>query len=211
MKPVEGAHRTNFAPQFVVAGLAILFIAALALFWSATPGHALPEYANRTGEPCATCHVSPGGGGPRTLRGLLWASKGKPDKVPELAGVMAAPGATDGADIYQIACAACHGKHGEGLFGVELVNSGLSTAKIRSQVLSGRVLSGMPSFEGKFTPTQLDALSNYVATISSGAAAPIPDSYPLEPGHLTCPSTPTPTPDNAIPAPLQPGLACGGN
>ena len=198
MKPVEGTHRTSFVPQFIVAGLAILAITAMVLFWSATPGHALPEYAKRTGEPCATCHVSPGGGGPRTLRGLLWAAKGKPDKVPELAGVMAAPGATDGADIYQIACAACHGKHGEGLFGVELVNSGLSEGKIRSQILSGRVVSGMPSFEGKFTPAQLDALTTFVASISSGAAAPITDSYPLEPGHMTC----TPTPDNTN---------CGGN
>ena len=69
-----------------------------------------PEYATLTGEGCATCHVSPGGGGPRTLRGLLWAVRGKPAKVPTLPGVLIAPNVTDGAELYDIACAACHGE-----------------------------------------------------------------------------------------------------
>ena len=199
MQPAEKSRRFSPAPQFVIAVVLIVIgIFSFILFWSATPGHALPEYANRTGEPCATCHVSPGGGGPRTLRGLIWASRGKLDKVPELAGVLAAPGAIEGAEIYEIACSACHGKHGEGLFGRELVNSGLSEGKIRSQVLAGRVRSGMPPFEGKFTPAQLDTLTAFVAEIASGAATPLPDSFPLEPGHLTC----VPSPDNPN---------CGGN
>jgi mono/diheme cytochrome c family protein len=189
--------RRYFA-QFLAVALLLFVISGMLMFWSATPGHALPEYANRTGEPCATCHVSPGGGGPRTLRGLIWASRGKLDKVPELAGVLAAPGAVDGADIYEIACAACHGKHGEGLFGRELVNSGLSAGKIESQILNGRVRSGMPAFEGKFTAAQLQALTTFVAEMSSGAATPMPDSFPLESGHLTC----SPSPDNPN---------CGGN
>jgi mono/diheme cytochrome c family protein len=198
MKPAESTHR--FAPplQLVIAVLAILGIFSFILFWSATPGHALPEYANRTGESCSTCHVSPGGGGPRTLRGLIWASRGKLDKVPELKGVLAAPGATNGAEIYEIACAACHGKHGEGLFGRELVNSGLSAGKINSQILNGRVRSGMPAFEGKFTSAQLDALTAFVADMASGIATPVPDFFPLEPGHLTC----VPSLDNPN---------CGGN
>src|SRR5512140_3352364 len=78
MKP--STTRFSLSSQLVIVVLAIIGIISFILFWSATPGHALPEYANRTGEPCATCHVSPGGGGPRTLRGLLWASRGKPDK-----------------------------------------------------------------------------------------------------------------------------------
>jgi len=118
--------------------------------------------------------------------------------VPELAGVMAAPGASDGADIYEIACSACHGRHGEGLFGVQLAESGLSAGKIRSQILSGKVRSGMPPFDGKFTPAQLEALTAFVADMSSGAATPMPDSFPLEPGHLNC----IPTAENST---------CGGN
>ncbi|MEI6289161.1 MAG: cytochrome c [Chloroflexota bacterium] len=184
--------------QLVIGILVVVGIFSFIMFWGAIPGHALPEYANRTGEPCATCHVSPGGGGPRTLRGLLWASKGKPDKVPDLAGVMAAPGVTDGGELYDIACAACHGHHGEGLFGVELVNTGISADKIRAQILSGKIRSGMPSFDGKFTPDQLTSLTQFVADMASGAATPVPDSYPLEPGRLVC----VPSPDN---------LNCGGN
>lgn len=184
--------------QIIIGIFAVIGIISLVLFWSAIPGHALPEYANRTGEPCSTCHVSPGGGGPRTLRGLLWAARGKPDKVPDMAGILAAPGAVEGVDLYEIACAACHGHHGEGLFGTSLVNSGLQAEKIRSQILAGRVRSGMPAFEGKFTPAQLDTLVVYVAEMASGAGTPEPDSYPLDPGHLIC----VPSPDNPN---------CGGN
>ena len=196
MKPTQ--NRFSLSPQVLFLILVVAGIFSFVLFWSATPGHALPEYANRTGEPCATCHVSPGGGGPRTLRGLIWASRGKPDKVPELAGVLAAPGVTDGSEIYDIACATCHGHHGEGMFGRELVNSGISAAKIKAQILSGRLRSGMPAFDGKFTPAQLDALTSFVADMASGVATPIPDTFPLDPGHLVC----VPSPENTT---------CGGN
>jgi mono/diheme cytochrome c family protein len=51
--------------------LAIVDPALGVTLWAAAqPVHALPEYAARTGEACATCHVSPGGGGPRA--GPLW-------------------------------------------------------------------------------------------------------------------------------------------
>jgi len=173
--------------------LAVVIIIATFLFftvWGSIPGHALPEYAMRTGESCATCHVSPGGGGPRTLQGLLWAAKGKPDKVPALPNVLMAPGVTDGAELYGIACSTCHGKIGEGLFGIPLANSGLPDNKIRATILSGRTRSGMPAFKGKFTNDQLDALVTYVAGLASGEVTPPPDTYPLAPGQLTCSSSP---------------------
>ena len=93
--------------------LAVVFVISCILFftvWGSVPGHALPEYALRTGESCATCHVSPGGGGPRTLRGLLWAARGKPDKVPDLPNLLLAPGVSNGDELYEIGCSACHGK-----------------------------------------------------------------------------------------------------
>lgn len=176
----------------------VVIVCAFLFFWGLTPGHALPEYAMRTGEPCATCHVSPGGGGPRTLRGLLWAARGKPDKVPDLPNLLIAPGISNGDELYESGCSACHGKNGEGLFGVALINSGLPEGKIRTQILNGSARSGMPSFEGKFTSDQLDALVAYVAGIASGTIPPAPDSYPLEPGHLTC-------------MPAAPNSTCGGN
>ena len=78
----------HYLQLLAIAGIAVFIFLAIAS-WS-NPVHALPEYAKRTGESCATCHVNPGGGGPRTLRGALWAARGKPDQVPSLPGVLLA-------------------------------------------------------------------------------------------------------------------------
>jgi hypothetical protein len=43
---------------------------------------ALPEYSAQVGEPCASCHISPSGGGPRGPRGQAWVAAGKPGYVP---------------------------------------------------------------------------------------------------------------------------------
>jgi mono/diheme cytochrome c family protein len=45
---------------------------------------ALPEYSAQVGEPCATCHISPSGGGARSPRGQAWVGSGKPGAVPDL-------------------------------------------------------------------------------------------------------------------------------
>jgi mono/diheme cytochrome c family protein len=66
--------------------LTAAFILALAI-----PGgqaEALPEYSAQTGEPCATCHLSPSGGGSRTPRGQAWVGSGKPGAVPELVAAL---------------------------------------------------------------------------------------------------------------------------
>jgi mono/diheme cytochrome c family protein len=159
---------------------------------------ALPEYAHRTGESCATCHVNPGGGGPRTLRGALWAARGKADKVPALPGVLLAPGVTDGAELFDIACSTCHGKQGEGLFGLEIANSGLADNKIRSNILKGRLKSGMPSFDGMFTTEQLKALVDFTVSLADGIAEIPPTEYPLESPSFKC-------------EPQSTTIFCGGN
>jgi cytochrome c5 len=188
----------KFVPYFVIAVLAAM------VFWVAsgvtnTPtAHALPEYAARTGEPCATCHVNPGGGGPRTLRGLLWSARGKPDAVPELPGVLLAPGITDGAELYDIACASCHGPDGKGLFGTALVNTGLSKGKIKSTITRGRLRSGMPAFEGQFTDDQLEALVKFTQDLANGFVEERAQSFPLPEGELSCQALTVP-------------IACGGN
>jgi mono/diheme cytochrome c family protein len=171
-----------------------IFIIATGVFWVVTlwtgsrPALALPEYAARTGEPCATCHVNPGGGGPRTLRGLLWSARGKPDAVPQLPGVLRAPGVSDGAELYDIACAGCHGRKGEGLFAINLAGIGVPERSIRSFVVRGIPRSGMPAFEGQFTDAQLDALVTFVAGLASGEIAPPVDEYPLPPASFNCDS-----------------------
>ncbi len=53
------------------------------------PSQALPEYSAQTGEPCATCHISPSGGGLRTPRGQGWIGSGRPGAVPALADALA--------------------------------------------------------------------------------------------------------------------------
>jgi mono/diheme cytochrome c family protein len=162
------------------------------------PAHALPEYAERTGEPCGACHVNPGGGGPRTMRGLLWTAQGRPEAIPLLTNVLLAPDVTDGAELYDIACASCHGFSGEGLFGSALVGTGVTESKVESTVIRGRERSGMPAYEGQFTKDQLQALVEFVTGIASGRIEPQPDRYPLPPAEFKC--TSNEEPEN-----------CGGN
>ena len=152
--------------------------------------HALPEYSTRTGEPCAVCHVSAGGGGPRTLRGLLWAAQGKPDKVPELPGLMIAPGVSDGIELYKIACSGCHGLKGEGLSARGLANTKISLITVEDFTLHGIPQLGMPSFEGLFTDDQLNTLVTFVAGMASGEIPPPADSYPLPPPLFRCSQAP---------------------
>jgi hypothetical protein len=59
-------------------------VAALAALLIATPSNALPEYATQLGEPCASCHISPAGGGLRTARGQAWVAQDKPGAVPAM-------------------------------------------------------------------------------------------------------------------------------
>ena len=186
----------HYLQLLAIAGIAVfIFLAIVSL---SNPVHALPEYAKRTGESCATCHVNPGGGGPRTLRGALWAARGKPDQVPSLPGVLLAPGVTDGAELFEIACSTCHGLYGEGLFGKEIANSGLKDNKIRANILSGRLQSGMPSFDGMFTAAQLQSLVNYVVSLANGTAEIPPLEYPLDAPSFNCSAQ-------------SPSSSCGGN
>jgi mono/diheme cytochrome c family protein len=147
--------------------------------------HALPEYSTRTSEPCATCHVNPGGGGPRTLRGLLWAAQGRPNEVPQIPGLLIAPGATDGMELYDIACAGCHGFQGEGLFAIGLEDTGIPKPAIRTFIQQGLVPLGMPSFEGQFTEEQLETLVDFVARLANNEVE-LNLYYPLPPAELNC-------------------------
>lgn len=69
--------RGQWAWLIVVVLLTILATLALA-----APSNAMPEYATQLGEPCATCHISPAGGGLRTPRGMAWVAQEKPGAVP---------------------------------------------------------------------------------------------------------------------------------
>ncbi len=188
----------NTAQFVALLLLAIGTILVVGLMVKEQPVHALPEYAARTGEACGACHVNPGGGGPRTMTGLLWAANGRPDEMPDLT-VPIAPGETDGQELYDIACASCHGLAGEGLFGPAITGSNLKERKISSTILRGRERSGMPAYEGQLTDEQLEALVTYTAGLASGEIEPPPNTYPLPAGKLGC----EPNPDGPS--------RCGGN
>jgi mono/diheme cytochrome c family protein len=193
--------RRNLAkilPLLLISTLAAVVFMVTANAMDAPVAYALPVYSVRTGEPCATCHANPGGGGPRTLRGLLWSARGRPDEVPELSGVLLAPGITEGVDLFDIACAPCHGLNGEGLFGNSLANTGLPANKIHSAVVRGRLRSGMPAYEDKLTESQIEVLVSYVEGMANGTIELPPTSYSLPEGELTC-------------QPQTAAATCGGN
>ncbi len=177
--------RSRFISYSLLLGpvIPILLVIIFALI---TPrsASALPEYAKRTNEPCATCHVSPGGGGPRTMRGLLWIADGRPDRVRAAEGLLIAPGVSDPQVLYDAACAACHGSKGEGQSAPALLGFHFSERLIRRRVVEGATQFGMPAFEGQFTDEQLTALAKYVADLSAGRLVP-PLSFPLKPGELS--------------------------
>ena len=171
-----------------LASIVVVTIFVMGIIMGESKAHSFPEYATRTNEACSACHVNPGGGGPRTLTGLLWTAQGRPDAVPQLENILIAPGVVDGVELYDLTCQACHGVSGEGSFGLALTSSGFPENKIRSAILRGRDRSGMPAFEGQFTDNQLEILVAYVTGIASGEIEPASLSYPLGPGQLSCTS-----------------------
>ena len=60
----------------------VLLAGVILTLFAVSPARAMPEYATRVGEPCATCHVSPAGGGLRNVRGQAWVASDKPATVP---------------------------------------------------------------------------------------------------------------------------------
>jgi hypothetical protein len=68
---------------FILLGILLLVSTLFLALLPTSSVDALPEYASQTGEPCASCHISPSGGGPRGPRGQAWVASGKPGAVPD--------------------------------------------------------------------------------------------------------------------------------
>ncbi len=81
-------------PASILIFSLLLVALVLALALPGRPAQALPEYSSQTGEPCATCHASPSGGGVRTPRGQAWVAQSKPGEVPDLVAALDALGVT---------------------------------------------------------------------------------------------------------------------
>jgi hypothetical protein len=188
-------------------GLGVLVGMLVFMAWpSARPTHALPEYATRTGQPCATCHVNPAGGGPRTLRGLLWLAQGRPDQVPLLPGSEEGTGPTelDGATLFtKFECSRCHGPVGEGNIGPALNQAELPSAELVEIIRNGKgIMKGYRS--DVMSDEEMDAVIPYVQAIGRGEIQPtfILQKRLLPPAQLNC---------GAESAALPPRTDCGGN
>ncbi len=148
----------------------------------AQPVHALPEYAERTGEPCTTCHINPAGGGPRTERGMLWLALGKPDAVPTLPSPAKPTPASQGGEaaalFTSLQCAGCHGADGSGGLGPPLNTGELTAEGIHQVVRQGK--GAMPPYDSRrLSDADLDLLIAFIQGL--GAA---PAGAPVE--ILTC-------------------------
>ncbi|MRI59072.1 MAG: cytochrome C oxidase subunit III [Epsilonproteobacteria bacterium] len=76
-----------------------------------------------------------------------------------------------GAELFQSACASCHGPDGRGMNGMA-PNLREYDDKIISAVLEhGKrgIIGTMPSFKGRLTPVQVKAVATYIRSLSEGA------------------------------------------
>lgn len=189
-----------------VAWIGLGILVGVLAFAGQRPAHALPEYAARTGEQCTTCHVNPAGGGPRTLRGLLWLAQGRPDQVPPLPGgeTETGEGALDGAALYQkFTCASCHGPSGEGGVGPALNLIELPADQIVQVIRNGE--GGMMGYKPDvMSDVELDSIVQRVQALGRGEVQSdiVTERRLLPPGQLTCgPGSSASSPRND----------CGGN
>lgn len=171
-----------------------------------TPTHAYPEYASRTGEQCTACHVNPAGGGPRTLRGLLWIAEGRPDTVPPLPGSDQPTESeeVDGAALFENRdCALCHGPNGEGDAGPALTETDWSADEVTDIIVNG--VGAMKGYGTEaFSQAELEALVSHVQAIGRGE---IQSTIVLQKRLLPPPQFPC----NAEPLAPIPRNGCGGN
>lgn len=179
-----------------VAGLGLGGLVVLLILLTArTPAYALPEYATRTGQQCTTCHVNPAGGGPRTLRGLLWIAEGRPDQVPPLPGSEEeAISELDGATLFRrLECSRCHGVVGEGGVAPPLNREELPAEELYTILRNGT--GGMKGFPPDALPdAAMQVLIPYVQAIGRGEVelGLVLKKRFLPPPQLMCGLTPQP-------------------
>lgn len=189
---------------WIALGAAVGFL----LFAVRPVAHALPEYATRTGESCATCHVNPAGGGPRTMRGTLWIAAGRPDQVPPLPGsadqdsAAAAP-ADDQALYEKFACAGCHGAAGEGGAGPALNKAELPADQVAQVIRNGK--GTMMAYKASsMSDAELAAVVRFVQALGRGEVKAQAKAEPrsMGPAQAVCGAGQVITPTVA---------SCGGN
>lgn len=174
--------------------------------------HALPEYSTRTGESCATCHVSPAGGGPRTARSALWIAQGRPDQVPQVPGTAEDENSAlgDGEALYaRLACASCHGDTGQGASGPALTSAGLKETEEVIRKGRGIMMAYAPD---RLSDADLALLAEFVGSLATGNAQPADPAAPANrgPADITCSGLPAGA-TAAARAGASTSQGCGGN
>lgn len=161
----------------------------IVLFTAWQPVHAYPEYTDRTGQQCTACHINPAGGGPRTLRGLLWIAEGRPDTVPALPGSeKAGDEALDGPALYaQFECSRCHGSVGEGDVGGALMDREWTTEQLIDVIRNG--FESMKGYApAVMSDEEMNALIPYIQAIGRGEvqSSLFLQKRPLPPARFVC-------------------------
>ena len=102
-----------------------------------------------------------------------------------------AGGSVDGAEIFQTACARCHGAAGVPDRGMaartgvkpltsERVRTKLSDDQLRDQILNGSKNRMMPAFQGAMSEEQVVALVAHVRTLGANTSGSQPSPAPAE-------------------------------
>jgi cytochrome c oxidase cbb3-type subunit III len=117
------------------------------------------------------------------------------DKIDENNIPMAdAAGISSGKTYYLSACAACHGKLGEGGAGPNLTDDfwlhGGSINAIYNTIKIGYPDKGMQSWKGQFTPKEMSYISSYIKTLR-GTNPPNPKAPQGDPYTESAPNTNT--------------------
>lgn len=85
----------------------------------------------------------------------------------------------EGAEIYAASCATCHGAEGEGGTGTALGNPAMlamtSDEFLRHAIVHGREGTPMPSFRGTLSPAEIDAVTAFLRSRTTGWDVPTPD------------------------------------
>jgi len=134
--------------------------------------------------------VNPAGGGPRTVRSLLWVAEGRPDQVPSLPGSEEQPGETalDGRALFEkFACSGCHGPNGEGGAGPALNYAELPAGEVGQVTRSGKGTM-MAYGSDVMSDSELDAVVQFVQALGREEveAGPVLEKRLLPPAQLSC-------------------------
>ena len=187
--PMNGTLKRSLN-SLIWVGIGVL--AGLLFFVTWPHVNAYPEYADRTGEQCTACHINPAGGGPRTLRGLLWIADGRQDQVPQLPTAAGAGGdnALDGATLFaDFECYRCHGVVGEGGIAPTLIGTPWTVEQLTDLLRNG--IGAMKGYAPeRMADAQMQALIPYVQAIGRGEieAGIILQQRPLDPIRRACDS-----------------------